>query len=70
VKVISAILKNLVDSECIHTQLRTEGNDITSRYDDAELLIVNTFVFNYSIEKESLDTIGEVLADRVSKPAK
>ncbi|MFT5760804.1 MAG: ribosomal protein S12 methylthiotransferase, partial [Alteromonadaceae bacterium] len=37
--------KNLVDSERILTQLRTEGYDVTNSYDDAELVIVNTCGF-------------------------
>jgi len=70
VKVISSVLKNLVDSERIFTQLRTEGYDVINSYDDAELVILNTFDINNSAEKESLDTIGEPLADRALKPAK
>ena len=34
--------KNLVDSERILTQLRTEGYDVVPSYDDAELVVVNT----------------------------
>ncbi|PCI62502.1 MAG: 30S ribosomal protein S12 methylthiotransferase RimO [Gammaproteobacteria bacterium] len=55
--------KNLVDSERILTQLRTEGYDVTNSYDDAELVIVNTCGFIDSAVKESLDTIGEALAE-------
>ncbi|MFT5852064.1 MAG: ribosomal protein S12 methylthiotransferase, partial [Colwellia sp.] len=51
--------KNLVDSERILTQLRTEGYDVTNSYDDAELVIVNTCGFIDSAVQESLDTIGE-----------
>ncbi|PKG82157.1 30S ribosomal protein S12 methylthiotransferase RimO [Colwellia sp. 75C3] len=54
--------KNLVDSERILTQLRTEGYDVTNSYDDAELVIVNTCGFIDSAVQESLDTIGEALA--------
>ena len=54
--------KNLVDSERILTQLRTEGYDVVNSYDDAELVIVNTCGFIDSAVKESLDTIGEALA--------
>ncbi|KGJ94125.1 30S ribosomal protein S12 methylthiotransferase RimO [Colwellia psychrerythraea] len=54
--------KNLVDSERILTQLRTEGYDVTNNYDDAELVIVNTCGFIDSAVQESLDTIGEALA--------
>jgi len=55
--------KNLVDSERILTQLRTEGYDVTNSYDDAELVIVNTCGFIDSAVQESLDTIGEALSE-------
>ena len=55
--------KNLVDSERILTQLRTEGYDVVPTYDDAELVIVNTCGFIDSAVQESLDTIGEALAE-------
>jgi ribosomal protein S12 methylthiotransferase len=55
--------KNLVDSERILTQLRTEGYDVVSTYKDAELVIVNTCGFIDSAVQESLDTIGEALAE-------
>ena len=55
--------KNLVDSERILTQLRTEGYDVVPSYNDAELVIVNTCGFIDSAVQESLDTIGEALAE-------
>ena len=55
--------KNLVDSERILTQLRTEGYDVTNSYADAEMVIVNTCGFIDSAVQESLDTIGEALAE-------
>ena len=55
--------KNLVDSERILTQLRTEGYDVTNSYDDAEMVIVNSCGFIDSAVQESLDTIGEALAE-------
>jgi ribosomal protein S12 methylthiotransferase len=55
--------KNLVDSERILTELKTEGYDVVSTYKDAELVIVNTCGFIDSAVKESLDTIGEALAE-------
>ncbi|GAA5217086.1 30S ribosomal protein S12 methylthiotransferase RimO [Corallincola platygyrae] len=55
--------KNLVDSERILTQLRTEGYDVVPTYDDADLVIVNTCGFIDSAVQESLDTIGEALAE-------
>ena len=55
--------KNLVDSEHILTQLRTEGYDIVNSYQDAQLVIVNTCGFIDSAVQESLDTIGEAIAE-------
>jgi ribosomal protein S12 methylthiotransferase len=55
--------KNLVDSERILTQLRIEGYDVVSTYNDAALVIVNTCGFIDSAVQESLDTIGEALAE-------
>jgi ribosomal protein S12 methylthiotransferase len=55
--------KNLVDSERILTQLRTEGYDVVNSYDDAELVIVNTCGFIDSAVQESLDTIGEAIKE-------
>ncbi|MDQ7048481.1 MAG: 30S ribosomal protein S12 methylthiotransferase RimO [Enterobacterales bacterium] len=55
--------KNLVDSERILTQLKTEGYDVVGSYQDAALVIVNTCGFIDSAVKESLDTIGEALAE-------
>jgi ribosomal protein S12 methylthiotransferase len=55
--------KNLVDSERILTQLKVEGYNIVPSYEDAELVIVNTCGFIDSAVQESLDTIGEALAE-------
>ena len=55
--------KNLVDSERILTQLRTEGYDVVPTYNDADLVIVNTCGFIDAAVEESLDTIGEALKD-------
>lgn len=55
--------KNLVDSERILTQLRTEGYDVVPSYNNADLVIVNTCGFIDSAVEESLDTIGEALAE-------
>ncbi len=53
--------KNLVDSERILTELRTQGYQIVSRYDEAEIVIVNTCGFIDSAVEESLEVIGEAL---------
>jgi ribosomal protein S12 methylthiotransferase len=55
--------KNLVDSERILTQLRTEGYRIVPSYDDADMVIVNTCGFIDSAVEESLGTIGEALKE-------
>jgi ribosomal protein S12 methylthiotransferase len=55
--------KALVDSERILTQLRTEGYDIVSDYDGADVVVVNTCGFIDSAKAESLDAIGEALAE-------
>ena len=55
--------KALVDSEQILTQLRAEGYDISSTYEDADLVVINTCGFIDSAVEESLDAIGEALAE-------
>ncbi|WP_254277434.1 30S ribosomal protein S12 methylthiotransferase RimO [Halomonas sp. 3H] len=55
--------KALVDSERILTQLRTEGYEITPSYDDADVVVVNTCGFIESAKAESLDAIGEAIAE-------
>ena len=55
--------KALVDSEQILTQLRVEGYEISPTYEAADLVIVNTCGFIDSAVQESLDTIGEALAE-------
>ena len=55
--------KALVDSEQIITQLRAEGYDIAASYAGADLVVVNTCGFIDSAVEESLDAIGEALAE-------
>jgi len=55
--------KALVDSEQILTQLRAEGYAISPSYQDADLVVVNTCGFIDSAVEESLDAIGEALAE-------
>ncbi len=55
--------KALVDSERILTQLRVEGYDLVQRYDDADVVVVNTCGFIDSAVAESLDAIGEAMAE-------
>ena len=55
--------KALVDSERILTQLRVEGYDLVQAYDDADVVVVNTCGFIDSAVAESLDAIGEAMAE-------
>lgn len=51
------------DSERILTELRAEGYLISPNYEDADLVIVNTCGFIDAAVEESLDAIGEALAE-------
>jgi len=55
--------KALVDSELILTRLRAEGYATSATYEDADLVIVNTCGFIDAAVQESLDAIGEALAE-------
>lgn len=55
--------KALVDSERILTQLRMEGYQVVPTYEDADVVVVNTCGFIDSAKAESLDTIGEAIAE-------
>jgi ribosomal protein S12 methylthiotransferase len=55
--------KALVDSERILTQLRSEGYEISPTYEGADVVVVNTCGFIDSAKAESLDAIGEALAE-------
>ncbi|SIQ80690.1 30S ribosomal protein S12 methylthiotransferase RimO [Solilutibacter tolerans] len=55
--------KALVDSERILTQLKVEGYDLVPNYDDADVVVVNTCGFIDSAVAESLDAIGEAMAE-------
>ncbi|HEY7240250.1 MAG TPA: 30S ribosomal protein S12 methylthiotransferase RimO [Burkholderiales bacterium] len=55
--------KALVDSERILTQLRAEGYVTSPTYAGADLVIVNTCGFIDAAVRESLDAIGEALAE-------
>ncbi len=55
--------KALVDSERILTELKSEGYGIVPRYEDADLVVVNTCGFIDSAVEESLDSIGEAIAE-------
>lgn len=55
--------KALVDSEQIVSKLRAEGYQLVPSYEDADLVVVNTCGFIDSAKAESLETIGEALAE-------
>ncbi|MDO8938827.1 MAG: 30S ribosomal protein S12 methylthiotransferase RimO [Methylicorpusculum sp.] len=55
--------KALVDSERILTKLRSEGYEVSPSYKEADLVVVNTCGFIDSAVEESLDSIGEALAE-------
>ncbi len=55
--------KALVDSEHILTRLRAEGYALSGSYEDADLVIVNTCGFIDSAREESLEAIGEAMAE-------
>jgi ribosomal protein S12 methylthiotransferase len=55
--------KALVDSERILTQLKVEGYDIVPTYEDADIVVVNTCGFIESAVEESLEAIGEAMAE-------
>ncbi|MEI2415295.1 30S ribosomal protein S12 methylthiotransferase RimO [Orrella sp. JC864] len=55
--------KALVDSERILTQLRTEGYQVVPSYEDADVVVVNTCGFIDSAKAESLEAIGEAIAE-------
>jgi ribosomal protein S12 methylthiotransferase len=55
--------KALVDSERIITQLKAQGYELVSSYQDAGVVVINTCGFIDSAVKESLDTIKEAMAE-------
>ncbi len=55
--------KALVDSERILTRLRSEGYEISPSYEGADVVVVNTCGFLDSAKAESLEAIGEAMAE-------
>jgi len=55
--------KNLVDSERILTRLRSEGYAMSPDYTGADVVLVNTCGFLDSAKEESLEAIGEAIAE-------
>src|ERR671915_1759788 len=55
--------KNLVDSERIITKLRADGYQMSPDYAGADVVLVNTCGFLDSAKEESLEAIGEAIAE-------
>jgi len=55
--------KNLVDSERILTKLRSDGYALSADYAGADVVLVNTCGFLDSAKEESLEAIGEAIAE-------
>ena len=55
--------KNLVDSERIMSKLRADGYDMSPDYAGADVVLVNTCGFLDSAKEESLEAIGEAIAE-------
>jgi len=55
--------KNLVDSERILTKLRSDGYAMSADYAGADVVLVNTCGFLDSAKEESLEAIGEAMAE-------
>ena len=55
--------KNLVDSERILTKLRSDGYQMSPDYAGADVVLVNTCGFLDSAKEESLEAIGEAIAE-------
>ncbi len=55
--------KNLVDSERILTKLRSDGYAMSPDYQGADIVLVNTCGFLDSAKEESLEAIGEAIAE-------
>src|SRR3977135_3403238 len=60
--------KALVDSERIITRLRSEGYQLSADYAGADVVVINTCGFLNSAKQESLDAIGEALAQNGRVP--
>src|SRR5436305_1446952 len=61
--------KNLVDSEVMMGLLQSRGAHITSRADEADVIVVNTCSFIDTAKQESVDTILEMAQHKISGKA-
>src|SRR5205823_709282 len=62
--------KNLVDSEVMMGMLAQAGADLTSRADDADVIVVNTCSFIESAQQESVNTILEMARHKTAGRAR
>ncbi|HEY1732275.1 MAG TPA: 30S ribosomal protein S12 methylthiotransferase RimO [Terriglobales bacterium] len=62
--------KNLVDSEVMMGLLAQGGGQITSRAEDADIIVVNTCSFIDTAKQESVDTILEMAQHKLAGRAK
>jgi ribosomal protein S12 methylthiotransferase len=62
--------KNLVDSEVMMGMLSTNGAEITSHAEDADIIVVNTCSFIDTAKQESVDTILEMVGHKTHGRAK
>ncbi len=62
--------KNLVDSEVMMGMLQSGGAEITSRAEDADVIVVNTCSFIDTAKQESVDTILEMAQHKIHGRAK
>ena len=62
--------KNLVDSEVMMGLLARAGAELSTRAEDADIIVVNTCSFIESAQQESVNTILEMAAHKTSGRAK
>src|SRR5712675_2809113 len=62
--------KNLVDSEVMMGLLARAGAELTTRAEDADVIVVNTCSFIESAQQESVNTILEMAKHKTSGTAK
>ena len=58
--------KNLVDSEVFSSIIETAGYELTTEFEEAEIIIVNTCGFIMDAKQESIDTILEAVEYKTS----
>src|SRR6185312_3941354 len=62
--------KNLVDSEVMMGMLQTGGAQLTTRAEDADVIVVNTCSFIDSAKQESVNTILEMAQHKIAAGGK